>query len=451
MNALPFYIVTLTHGTWEEAAHCAQHLPPEALPELRLDLFPDYDAGALVSALARRCLVTCRRIEEGGQWPGSESERLAKLASALEARPAWLDLEGELELPDAVRQHRPHTRLLRSVHVPEGCFDLEQRLQDLPEGDAYKWVGIATRLADNARLKPLLAWAKNHGLPLSAFLMGPKGIPSRCLQGAWGGAFTYAAPDEAPPAAPVQLPFTLMRSWRLHRLNTQCSLCGVLGDPVLHSLGPAFHNARFQRNFKDLLYLPLQTGDAQEALEALEALEIVGASLTAPLKETLPACMGMQGPLNTLWRREPGLSWQGANTDAEALEQTLAELEKGTVLVLGDGGVATTTRAVLERSGFSARLTSRRHPRTPAEIMAAAPIGVIQASSLGMNPTDPLPFPDLLRVALPTLRWAVEWIYKSDTAFAQWARDNQLPLVEGDALFHAQADGQSRRFIEGCG
>jgi 3-dehydroquinate dehydratase/shikimate dehydrogenase len=451
LNALPFFVVTLTHATWEEAVRCVEGLPSEAIPELRLDLFPDYEAPALVHSLARRCLVSCRRSEEGGRWEGTETERLARLLSALEARPVWLDLEWDIAPSEAIRQHGPHTRLLRSVHVPEGVFDLEARMDQLPEGDAYKWVGVASRLSENARLKPALARARNHGIQLSAFLMGPKGLPSRCLQRAWGGAFTFAAPDDGPPAAPGQLPFSTLWNWRLHRLNPNFALCGVLGEPVLHSRGPAYHNARFQRNFKDLLYLPLQTGDAQEACEAMEELGILGASLTAPLKATLPARLHLPGPLNTLWRRTPSEPWEGANTDAEALGQFVSSRPKGVVLILGDGGVAATSRVTLEGQGFTCIQASRRHPMTPGAIVSSAPVGVVQATSLGMDAADPAPFPELLEAALPSLRWAAEWIYKSDTAFAQWARIQELPLIEGAELFEAQAEAQARRFIEGCG
>lgn len=451
LNALPFYIVSLSHATWDEAEACARKLPPEALPELRLDLFPELEAAAMVHSLGRRCLVSCRRREEGGRWEGTEAERLARLDAALEARPAWVDLEWELEPTREIVQHRGHTRLLRSVHVPEGVFDLDSRLEALPEGDAFKWVGVASSLADNARLKPSLAKARNLGLRLSAFLMGPKGIPSRCLQAAWGGAFTYAAPEDGPPAAPGQLPLSTLWSWRIHRLNAEYSLCGVLGDPVLHSRGPAFHNARFQRQFKDLLYLPLQSGDPLEAADALEKLGILGASLTAPLKESLPAQLGMQSPLNTLWRRNPGEPWKGANTDAEALEHFVSKLAKGPVLILGSGGVASTSRQLLERLGIPCLQASRKNPASSATVASWAPVGVVQATSLGMEEDAPMPFPELLEAAGPSLRWAVEWIYKTDTAFAEWARERGLALIDGNQLFEAQAEAQSRHFIQECG
>jgi len=452
MAPLPFHIVTLTHASWEEALACARRLPEEALPELRLDLFPDQDPEALVDALKRRCLVTCRRSSEGGRWPeGDEAGRLAHLLRAVPGRPQWVDLEWDLAIPEPLQAARTHIRILRSVHVGKGIFDLEDRLRDLPEGDAWKWVGVATRLGDNGRLRGPLAWARDHGRPVSAFLLGPKGIPGRVLQGAWGGAFTYAAPDDGPPAAPGQVPLATLKAWRCARLHRGHGLCGVIGDPVLHSRGPAFHNGRFHRAFKDLVYLPLACGDAAEAVEALEALDVLGLSITAPLKESLPGALGLAGPLNTLWRRSPGDPWQCANTDAEAFGQFLSSLPPGPVLVLGEGGVARTSVSVLAAAGRQVLQAGRRSQVSAGAVAALAPVGVVQGTSLGMNPGDPPPFLELLEAARPGLRWAVEWIYKEETAFAAWAREARLLLVEGAALFEAQAQAQSRRFIEGCG
>jgi 3-dehydroquinate dehydratase/shikimate dehydrogenase len=449
---LPFYIVTLTHPTWDEALACAKRLGEDALPELRLDLFPDLDPEAMVDALKHRCLVSCRRVSEGGQWPDEdEAGRIAQLVTALRGRPVWMDLEWDLELPPLIQEARTYLRLLRSVHVPRGVFDLDERLEHLPEGDAYKWVGWAERLGDSGRLRQPLAWAKDHGIHLAAFLMGAKGLVSRVMGAAWGGAFAYTAPDDGPAAAPGQLPLATMRAWRAARLNPGHGLCGVIGDPVLHSRGPAFHNPRFQAAFKDLVYLPLTCGDPGEGTEALDALGILGLSITAPLKVSLPAALGLEGPLNTLWRRAPGAPWHGANTDAEALRQNLSKLQPGPILILGDGGVAATTRKVLEETGHPHFHVSRKHPSTPEAVAAFAPVGAVQATSLGMDANDPPPFADLLEAARPSLCWAMEWIYKEDTAFSRWVVASGLTLVPGADLFRDQAEGQSRRFIEGCG
>ena len=452
MHPLPFHLVTLTHPEWDEALACAKQLGEDALPELRLDLFPEADPEALVDALKRRCLVTCRRVSEGGRWPDEdEAGRLKHLFRALPGRPAWLDLEWDLPIPPELQAARTHLRLLRSVHVAPGIFDLEARLQNLPEGEAFKWVGWAGRLGDSGQLRAPLAWARDHGIPLSAFLMGRKGLVSRALQSAWGGAFTYAAPDDGPAAAPGQLPLSLLRTWRSAKLHKGHGLCGVIGEPVLHSRGPAFHNPRFQRAFKDLLYLPLSCAEPAEAVEALDSLSVLGLSITAPLKLSLPAALGLEGPLNTLWRRSPAEPWQGANTDAEAFGQQLANLAPGPVLLLGEGGVAQTSCATLEAAGRVVLQASRRAPLSVAAVTDFAPVGVVQATSLGMGAEDPAPFPELLEAARSSARWAVEWIYKEDTAFSLWARGAGLALVAGATLFEAQAEAQSRRFIEGCG
>jgi len=312
-------------------------------------------------------------------------------------------------------------------------------------------VGRAASLVDNARLRGPLAWARDRNLALSAFLLGAKGIPGRCMQAAWGGSFTYARADDGPAAAPGEITLERMLGWRCHKLHAGYGLCGVLGQPVLHSLGPGYHNPRFQRSFKDLLYLPLDCGAADEAEAALEALDILGASLTTPLKETLPPRLGLAGPLNTLCRRRPGEPWQGSNTDYIALDAALAGLDPGPVLVLGEGGVAETTRQVLRSHGRPCLLASRRSPLEPDAVRGFAPVGVIQATRLGMEAGDPLPFPELVEAAEASARWAVEWIYKEDTAFAVWARDGGRHLVAGAQLFAAQAAGQSAAFIRECG
>ncbi|MFN8012275.1 MAG: type I 3-dehydroquinate dehydratase [Holophagaceae bacterium] len=443
---LPFLITTLSHPAWRDALACARALPAEALPELRLDLLRNSDPASLVRDLGGRCLVTARRASELGRWPDEdEAGRLAALHAAVEAGAAWVDFEWELPVPAWLAASRGQVGLLRSVHVAPGIFDGLARLQHPPEGDAFKWVGHASSLRDLAHARLFCEAARARGLQASGFLMGPKGVASRCLQKAWGGAFTYAAPDDGPPAAPGQLTLSTMRAWGVHRAGPMTKVFAVAGEPALHSRSPAYHNHRFTEAGLDALYLPLEASDPDEVLFAAGVLHLQGLSLTAPLKESLPPRLGLKGPLNTLWRE--GDAWHGANTDAEALDVATRGLPPGPVLVLGSGGVAATSVEVGKGQRRRVRPSSRRAPMTAAEVKALAPVGVIQATTLGMGAGDPCPFPELLEAARPTLAWAVEWIYKERTAFAAWARGAGLRLVEGAALFEAQAEGQSRRFL----
>jgi shikimate 5-dehydrogenase len=96
-------------------------------------------------------------------------------------------------------------------------------------------------------------------------------------------------------------------------------------------------------------------------------------------------------------------------------------------------------------------LHSRKNPAAAKDIAAFAPIGAIQATSLGMSGDDPLPFPDILLAALPTMKWAIEWVNREETAFMAWASGAGLQIVTGAELFEKQAALQSRTFITECG
>ena len=51
--------------------------------ELRLDLMSDFDLGTLLSASTKPCIVTNRTKREGGQFSGSEEERIGLLKQAV--------------------------------------------------------------------------------------------------------------------------------------------------------------------------------------------------------------------------------------------------------------------------------------------------------------------------------------------------------------------------------
>src|SRR5690242_9436921 len=63
------------------------------LVELRLDLMDRPDPDAALAGRTRPVVVTCRAAWEGGRFQGSEVERLAILARALELGADYVDLE----------------------------------------------------------------------------------------------------------------------------------------------------------------------------------------------------------------------------------------------------------------------------------------------------------------------------------------------------------------------
>ena len=70
-------------------------------------------------------------------------------------------------------------------------------------------------------------------------------------------------------------------------INASTQFCGVIGNPVEHSLSPAIHNAAFQKLRLNFVYLAWKVEALGDALKGLCALgNFRGASVTIPHKVT---------------------------------------------------------------------------------------------------------------------------------------------------------------------
>ncbi|MCR2048528.1 shikimate dehydrogenase [Acetatifactor muris] len=128
-------------------------------------------------------------------------------------------------------------------------------------------------------------------------------------------------------------------------------VCGVMGNPVEHTMSPAIHNTISKALGENLVYLPFHVpaGQVGEAVKGAFALNLLGMNVTVPYKsEVLPFLREMDslaetiGAVNTLVRTEQG--FKGYNTDMPGLYRAMCadgvELAGENVLILGAGGVA---------------------------------------------------------------------------------------------------------------
>ncbi|HNP30574.1 MAG TPA: shikimate dehydrogenase [Nitrospirales bacterium] len=150
-------------------------------------------------------------------------------------------------------------------------------------------------------------------------------------------------------------------------LNAQTQLCGLLGNPVDHSLSPAIHNAAFRQLGLNFVYLAFPVQDLEGAVRGLRALgHIRGLSITIPHKVAiLPLLDSVEitakhiGSVNTIVK-DRGLL-VGSNTDAsgalQALQQGGVERSGQRVVILGSGGAARAIAFGLCVEGKIAHLT----------------------------------------------------------------------------------------------
>ncbi len=150
--------------------------------------------------------------------------------------------------------------------------------------------------------------------------------------------------------------------------KTKC--CGVIGDPIEHTISPAMHNAAFKKLGLDYAYVPFRVKREElgKAIEGMRALNIRGLNVTIPHKvaviQFLDEVDGLAreiGAVNTIVNDDGVLT--GYNTDATGFLQAL--LERGIepkgkkIVILGAGGAARAISFILAKKGANLAILNR--------------------------------------------------------------------------------------------
>ena len=134
-------------------------------------------------------------------------------------------------------------------------------------------------------------------------------------------------------------------------ISGKTKVCGLIGDPVEHSMSPAMHNAAFRELGLDYIYLPFRVKKEEvgKAIDGMRAFNFRGLNVTIPHKVAVMPLLDELDPLaekigavNTIINNDGKLT--GYNTDAGGFLRAL--LAKGiepagkSVAVIGAGGAA---------------------------------------------------------------------------------------------------------------
>lgn len=127
--------------------------------------------------------------------------------------------------------------------------------------------------------------------------------------------------------------------------------CGLIGNPVEHTLSPVIHNTLAALLSHNLVYVPfhVEKDNIFSALKGAYALNLLGLNVTVPYKsQIMEGLVSVDelaekiGAVNTLVRTEGG--YKGYNTDMPGLYRAMRgegiEIEGQEVVILGAGGAA---------------------------------------------------------------------------------------------------------------
>jgi shikimate dehydrogenase len=128
-------------------------------------------------------------------------------------------------------------------------------------------------------------------------------------------------------------------------------VCGVIGDPIEHTLSPTMHNAAFKHLKLDFVFLAfrVKAAELENAMRSMRGLGIRGLNITMPHKnevakylDRVDPTVKFLGSVNTILNEDGRLL--GFNTDGvgalKALRENGVNPDGKKLLLLGAGGAA---------------------------------------------------------------------------------------------------------------
>lgn len=261
-------------------------------------------------------------------------------------------------------------------------------------------------------------------------------------------------------------------------------VCGLIGNPVEHSISPLIHNTLAELLGYDLAYVTYKVeGDMIEAaIKGAYALNVLGLNVTVPHKQAVIGQLVSIDPLaeaigavNTLVRTEGG--FKGYNTDIIGLKRELNEegvnIKGQPVVILGAGG-ASRAIAFLCAENEASRVYILNRTTDKAKMIANAvndyfgkdvvvPMSlsdydrlgcddyvVIQTTSVGLHPHDDETVIED-DVFYERAAAGVDIIYNpSETKFMKLMRMHGKPAYNGLKMLLYQAVAAYELFTDSC-
>ena len=176
----------------------------------------------------------------------------------------------------------------------------------------------------------------------------------------------------------------------IHHTTGAATVCGVIGDPIAHSLSPRIHNTWLAQGGIDGLYVPFRLPPDQldSGLLGIQAAGVRGVNVTIPHKEAVHAWCTAHDPsavtigsVNTLTLNRVdatgghvtcrlGASSDGYGFMADCRQQGI-ELAGKTICVLGAGGAASSVIDALLRAPAKQVILINRTDARAANIAAS--------------------------------------------------------------------------------
>lgn len=255
----------------------------------------------------------------------------------------------------------------------------------------------------------------------------------------------------------------------LMQITGKHSVCGIIGDPITHTLSPIIHNELAAAAQKEAVYVPFHVTPIglEDAIKGAHALGVRGLNVTMPHKQEMfhyvahiDESANKVGAINTLVYSAEG--YIGYNTDYIGLKMSLEEngieWKDKNVAIIGSGGAAYAAYVCVAKAAKSITIFNRtaenahslkvhmqQYFTTPTFIFENAkactvPLDlVIQTTGIGMGIYKD-EMPNYSKYVLREASSVVDLIYNpKETVFLKYAKEAGCKCINGFGMLFYQA------------
>lgn len=326
------------------------------LVELCLDhLIKEPDVGDLLNGVQKPVLVSCRRPRDGGQFKGTDAQRLGLLRQAIVAGPQYVELE--LDIAGQIPRFGNTQRVVSytSLDKPLGNVDEIFEKAYKAKADVVKFTWPTPTL--NAAWPLLAAVSKKRELPVVGMGLGRGGVTFSLLARRYGSPWIYAALEKGMEAHEGQATvWELEEIYNWNEIGAETRFIGIVGLGATDTLTVRILNAGFQILGLKLRCLPLVLGKFDNLAKMLDILRVNSLLVSSQLGGHLiefadrPEEAAAEAGFTDLLLKQPE-GWHGFNTlwrsALRAIEDSLGKtgreerpLDRRNVLVVGTNATA---------------------------------------------------------------------------------------------------------------
>lgn len=300
--------------------------------EVRLDTLdkaPNFSE--MLAAKRKPILFSCRRPQDGGNWQGSEEERLILLRQAIMSKADYVEMEY-----DVAEQIRPFPGCKRVVSytnkekMPSAIGEIYEDMLNL-QPDVIK---LTVRARTPEEAWPLVQILAKQKVPTVVVGLGRPGVMLAVIGKRIGAPWTAAALEKGMEAFPGQPTIRELEDvYRYRDIAKPTRFVGVTGVGEREFLTTGLMNAAFAHLNVPHRVLPVQLGDMKLFRKVLDIVKVQGVTLDDAHYEKLHEAAALDDTAKTPVQAGdlmiPGgeHGWIGSNTlghwAVAALEETL--------------------------------------------------------------------------------------------------------------------------------